>query len=304
MRAIFTMLRVLNLLIIALTFLFIRYLVFVPIYTEYSLLPGMGNTNYVLLIIATMLIASAGYIINDYFDVMTDSINKPQKLYIGKQIKPSSALATSLMMSSIALISAIWLTSALQSWLPLIILLIALIVAWWYAMVLKKSFLWGNIAVSCMSAGTIAMAWLIEKQCSVLPEAVSARVSGIIAAISVFAFMLSLLREIVKDMEDMEGDKLIHCRSLPILKGIPFTKNVLFILSAITFALLIIAQIYLFKFTKITALLWLLFTVEIPLGYFTLKLNKAESKANFHALSSMLKWIMVAGIASIVAGQF
>ncbi len=304
MHSIFAMLRVPNLLIIALTFLLLRYLVFIPVYAEYSLLPGMGNANYVLLIIATMLIASAGYTINDYFDVMTDSINKPQKLYIGKQIKPGTALATAIMMSSIALILAIWLTTALQSWLPIIILLIALIVAWWYAIILKKSFMWGNIAVSCMSAGTIAMAWLIEKQCSVLPEAVSERISGIIVAISVFAFMLSLLREIVKDMEDLEGDKFIRCHSLPIVKGIPFTKNVLFILAAITFALLIIAQIYLFQSTKIIALLWLLLAVEIPFGFFTLKLNKAESKADFHALSSMLKWIMVGGIASIVAGQF
>jgi 4-hydroxybenzoate polyprenyltransferase len=171
-------------------------------------------------------------------------------------------------------------------------------------MALKKSFLWGNIAVSCMSAGTIAMAWIIEKQCSILPSEVSDTISAIIVSISVFAFMLSVLREIVKDMEDMEGDKLIHCRSLPIVKGLPFTKKVLILLVAITLVLLGITQVYLLHFDKTVAAIWLFLAVEIPLVYFLLKLQKAQSGTDFHSLSSMLKLIMVGGIASVIAGQF
>ena len=171
-------------------------------------------------------------------------------------------------------------------------------------MALKKSLLWGNIAVSSMSAGTIVMAWIIEKQCSILPAEASERITLIIASISVFAFMLSMLREIVKDMEDMEGDKLIHCRSLPIIKGLPFTKKVLILLVAITFVLLIIAQNYLLQFSKVLAVVWLVLAVEVPLVYFLVKLRKAESRTDFHTLSSMLKLIMLGGIVAIIAGQF
>jgi len=116
--------------------------------------------------------------------------------------------------------------------------------------------------------------------------------------------MLSLMREIVKDMEDIEGDKLIYCRSLPILKGLAFTKKVLILLVAITLVLLSITQVYLLHFDKTVAAIWLFLAVEIPLVYFLLKLQKAQSKKDFHSLSSMLKLIMVGGIASVIAGQF
>jgi 4-hydroxybenzoate polyprenyltransferase len=300
MRVIFNMLRVPNLLILALTFLFLRYFVFLPVYSQYSMLP-MENLWYSILIISTMLIAAAGYIANDYFDVATDRINKPGKLYIGKQISAGSAFATAISLSALAAILAVALSFMMKSGLPAILLLIALAVAWWYALRLKKSFLWGNVAVSCMSAGTIAMAWLLEKQCSQFPDEASVKITSIIGAISIFAFLLSLLREIVKDIEDIEGDKLIRCKSLPIVMGIPFARTILFILSAITFILLVIAQIWLLNAGKIIAATWLLAAVEVPMVFFLTRLRKAAVKADFHALSSLLKWMMLGGILSIVA---
>jgi 4-hydroxybenzoate polyprenyltransferase len=88
------------------------------------------------------------------------------------------------------------------------------------------------------------------------------------------------------------------------VKGLPFTKKVLILLVAITFVLLVIAQIYLVQFLKVLAAIWLFLAVEVPLVYFLLKLQKAQSKTDFHSLSSMLKLIMAGGIASIIAGQF
>jgi len=256
------------------------------------------------MVTATILIAAAGYISNDYFDIVADHLNKPEKQYIGKQVTPGSALATAILLSIISAFLAFWLTWLLKNWLPATLLLLALGVTWWYAIRLKKSFLWGNVAVACMSAGTIAMAWLIEKLCLPIPDEPFGIITVIIAAISIFAFLLSLLREIVKDIEDMEGDKLIHCRSLPIIKGIDFTKIILYIITAITFILLIIAQIYLLKFAGFFAILWLLAGVEVPLIFFVISLYKSDSKADFHKLSTQLKWIMLGGIGTLVAGQF
>jgi len=304
MRAIINMLRLPNLFIIALTFLFLRYLVFIPIYTANSIASGMGSFNFLLMVTTTILIAVAGYINNDYFDVVTDSVNKPEKQYIGKIISPGTAFATAILLSIVAFVLSIWLTWDVKSWLPATLLLFALAVTWWYALRLKKSFLWGNIAVSCMSAGTIAMAWLIEKQCSQIPNEPSGIITGIIVAISIFAFLLSLLREILKDVEDIEGDRLIHCRSLPIIKGIVFTKVILLLISEILLLLLLIAQVYLLEFAKYPAAIWLLVGVEIPLFYFLRTLKKADVKADFHKLSALLKWIMLGGIGTLVAGQF
>jgi 4-hydroxybenzoate polyprenyltransferase len=298
------MLRVPNLLIITLTFLLLRYFVFNPVYSLYSLTAGMGSLLYLLMITSTILIAAAGYIINDYFDVITDRVNKPDGQYIGIHITAGTALSVSVLFSFLALVLGIGLTILMQSWLPAILLFIALAVAWWYALKLKKSLLWGNIAVSGMSAGTIAMAWIIENQFSQITGEPFRIISGIIIAISIFAFLLNLLREIVKDVEDIEGDRLINCRSLPIIKGIPFTKMLVLVFTVITLLFLSIAQIYLMQFSRIFAVVWLLICVEIPLIYFIKSLNTAQVKADYHKLSTMLKWIMMGGIGSIIAGQF
>lgn len=304
MRAIYTMLRVPNLLIIAVTFFILRFLVFMPVYSAFSATPGMGETEYMVMVIITMCIAAAGYIINDYFDVATDRVNKPKQQIIGKQITAGQARTTALLFSLLGVFASIGLSIAMHDWLPASMLILALAVAWWYAVHLKRTFLWGNIAVSCMSAGTLAMAWLIEIQNTAINAEGSGIITSIVTAISIFAFLLSLQREIVKDIEDMEGDKMIRCKSLPLVKGVPFTKAILLILAAITFILLVAAQIYLFHFGRNIALVWLLIAVEIPLTFFAFKLTKAVTKTDFHYLSSMLKWIMVGGIGSVIAGQF
>jgi 4-hydroxybenzoate polyprenyltransferase len=264
----------------------------------------MGSLQYLLMITSTLLIAGAGFVSNDYFDVITDRVNKPNKQYIGIKLKPGSALAIALLLSAFASVLAIWLSVLNQSLIPAILLILALLVTWWYAMKLKKSFVWGNLAVAFMSAGTIAMAWIIENQVSQTPYQPFSLITGIVTAISIIALLLSLIREIVKDIEDIEGDRLINCKSLPIVKGIPFTKSVVFLISCITIILLMIVQFYLWEFSKFPAIIWLFISVEIPMIYFLAALSKAEQKADFHKLSTLLKLIMVGGMASIVAGQF
>lgn len=304
MLTIFNMLRVPNLLIIAFTFLLLRYFVFIPVYGIFSFNTGMGNLQYLLMIISTLLVAGAGFVSNDYFDVITDRVNKPDKQYIGIKLKSGSVLGIALMLSVVAAVLALWLAFLNQSLKPAILLIIALLVTWWYAMKLKKSFVWGNMAVAFMSAGTIPMAWIIENQVSQTPDQPFRLITGIVTAISIIALLLSFIREIVKDIEDIEGDKLINCRSLPIVKGIPFTKSVVFLVSGITFFLIMIVQFYLWEFSKLPAVIWLLASVEIPLIYFIVALKKTNQKADFHKLSTLLKLIMVGGLASIVVGQF
>jgi len=304
MRTVFNMLRVPNLLIIAFTFLLLRYFVFIPVYSAYSISSGMGSQQYLLMIVSTILIAASGFVSNDYFDTITDSVNKPHKQYIGIKLKAGSVLTIAALFSILGSLLAIWLTVLNQSLIPAILLLTALLVTWWYAMRLKKSFVWGNVAVCMMSAGTIAMAWIIENQYSQTPDQPFRIITGIITAISIIALLLSFAREIIKDIEDIEGDRLINCRSLPIVKGIPFTKSIVFLVTGITIILVMIVQFYLLEFSKLPAVIWLLASVEIPLIYFMIALKKAGQKADFHKLSTLLKLTMVGGIVSIVAGQF
>lgn len=275
-----------------------------PVYARYSVSFGMDTLSFLLMVTSTILIAAAGYIVNDYFDIETDRINKPGKQSIDSRITPGTLLATSLLFSVIALILAIRLTLNLKIWIAEALLITALVVAWWYAVLLKKSLLWGNIAVSCMSAGTIAMAWIVESEASKSPAEASEHITRIIIAVSVFALLLSLLREIIKDIEDMEGDKLIKCRSLPIVKGIAFTKSALYIIAVITLILILVTQYLLLQSNKFTAAGWLLCFVQIPLIIFIRNLVKAKIKSDYHTLSTLLKWIMLGGLCTLVAGQF
>lgn len=304
MRAIIQMFRVPNLLIIVLTFLFLRYFLFIPVYSHYSIQLGMSKFDFFLMVVSTILIAAAGYMINDVFDIETDQINKPEKQYINRIITNRTAFICSLLLSLTALGLSIWLTVHLKIWIAAALLITALIVAWWYAVFLKKSLLWGNLAVSCMSAGTIAMAWIIENQSAQIPSEAALVITKIIISISIFAFLLSLMREIIKDMEDIEGDKLIKCRSLPIVKGISFTKFILYTISTFTLLLIVIIQFSLTDLSKLMAALWLFGFVEIPVLIFIRQLASARTKTNYHQLSLLLKWIMLGGLCTLIAGQF
>lgn len=299
MRAIVTMLRVPNLVIIALTFLVIRYFVFIPVYEIHSLVPGVTTLQFILMTTATILIAIAGYISNDYFDMLADRVNKPQKQIIRLYISERLAFSYAIFFSIVAAAIAIWFITETRIWITGLLLFTALFVVWWYAIKLKRSYLWGNLAVGCMSSGTIAMAWLSEIQ-SQNTDKTTEIISVIISAVILFAFLLTIIREIVKDIEDAEGDLLLNCRSLPIVKGIPATKKILNLLILLTFLLLIFSQITLISHSLPLTATWLAIFVEIPMIRFIINLKKAVKKTEFHELSTLVKWIMLGGISSLL----
>jgi len=146
------------------------------------------------------------------------------------------------------------------------------------------------------------MAWISEIQVQQL-DGSTATTSLIVFGVSLFALLLTLIREIVKDTEDIEGDMLMKCKSLPIIKGIPTTRKVLVLLVIFTLFLLILAQIELIKNSFQLVAAWLFLFVELPLIGFIIKLKKAVEKADFHQLSVLVKWTMLGGISSLFISQ-
>lgn len=304
MRLYFSMLRTANLLIIILTFLVLKHLVFVPIFDLYSVSEGLNYIQFSVMVTSTVLIAAAGYISNDYFDIQADLVNKPQKQYINRGMSAGKALAIAVLFSLFSILLSIWLSFTMHSMLPMLMLNTALIVSWWYAASLKRSMVWGNIAVSCLTAGTIVMAWIFEATCIQLPLQGSNYITLIVGAVSLFALLLTFIREVVKDMEDVEGDKVIGCKSLPIIKGSRYTKTVVYIVSFITIVLLASTQVLLLKQGFRVTTLYLMLFVELPIVWFMIKLRTTNNKAGFHYLSTSLKLIMLAGIFAVVVAQF
>jgi 4-hydroxybenzoate polyprenyltransferase len=300
--SIFKLLRLTNLVIIALTLYAFRYLVVLSYYGMSGTKFQMDNFSFGLMVMTTLFIAAAGYLVNDYFDLDIDRVNCPDKFSVNGTTSGRSLIINSVLFSSLSVIGIILLTIRLQSVIMTFVLLIALMAVWWYARILKRSYIWGNLAVSLMSAFTLGMAWffewiLLNKAGIDLFE--TRAITEISIGICFFAFMLSLIREIVKDIEDMEGDSQFGCRSIPIIKGIPVTKKVVAILTFMLFLALLFSQYWLLRQNFQLVLIWLVPSVELPILLFLFRLRKANTVIEYHRLSLLLKWIMVGGIASM-----
>jgi 4-hydroxybenzoate polyprenyltransferase len=189
--------------------------------------------DYFLLVFSTVIIAAGGNIINDYFDVKADKINKPHKVIIGKHIKPRLAIVWHWILNFIAFSIAVYLSLKFNTFWYLFIHLLSINLLWIYSMKLKRKFLIGNIVVSLLTAlvPILAGIFLIQLKWSVLIggniDAINPisffthkKLDLIILLIfSSFAFFLNLVREIIKDVEDIEGDKLLRAKTIPMVLG-------------------------------------------------------------------------------------
>jgi len=305
MRKILNIIRLPNLLILAFTLLAVRHLVFIPIFSHTGQTVHLTDFQYVVIIFITELITVFGYIINDLFDIETDTINKPEKVYIGKLVCHSKIVSILLILSILIFCCIGWISVELKSALPAILFLLAYMITTWYAMKLKKSFVWGNLAVASMSAGAIVMVWIFENIGSHESGNQNSYlfISKIVAGIGILAFLLNLISEIVKDMEDETGDRRIQCRSLVIVKGIRFTKTLLVLLAIFMLTLLFITQFELLLYNKRLAVAWMAMGVQIPLLAFLIGLSRANKRTEFHNLSTLLKVIMFCGILTLLFAQ-
>jgi 4-hydroxybenzoate polyprenyltransferase len=302
MKVLLKLIRLPNLIIIAVTLYGFRFLVIKPYYqmsgTEFQL----SSFTFGLVVAVAMMIAMTGYIINDFYDIEIDRINRPGRPAVSGQISPGSLPVIAVMLSVLTLAAVAILCIRMRSLFPVPIPLITLATVWWYARYLKKSFIWGNLIVAFMSALTLGYAWLFEWYLlnrSGIDIYEVKPITQIVAGIMVFAFLLSFIREIVKDLEDQEGDRRFGCRSLPIIKGDGYTKRFLVLTTSILILLLTASQFWLWKADFPMVAFWLIPSVELPLMIYLFRLSRASSQSDYHRLSTVTKWIMVGGISTM-----
>jgi 4-hydroxybenzoate polyprenyltransferase len=298
--------RLPNVLMIILTQLLLRYCIIQPFL--YAGDPGAISAlpDFLILVLVTVLIAIGGYVINDYFDVKIDAINRPGKLVVNKLISSRAAIKLHMILNGIAILLGFYLAWRIKAISFGLVFPFISGLLWIYSAKYKRILFWGNFIVAGLSSFVILVVWLFEffwlrLQAEQFVEVLPAIrwVNYIVLAYAMFAFLVSLVREIIKDMEDTEGDKTVDCRTLPLVAGM---KNTRFIVGAILLATIFLlgyAQLILYRLSLDMAFWYFMCTVQAGAVYLLVKLFLAREKEDYHFLSSLCKLIMVAGILSM-----
>lgn len=295
-----------NLLIVIATQFMVMYAVIGRVYAAYGIEPALGPLLFFILVLVTVIIAAAGYIINDYFDLRTDRINKPESVVIGKYFPRRMAIKLHIVLNSIAIAAGFYLSLAAGSFRLWLLFPMMTILLWFYSERYKKRILSGNLAVAFMSAMVVIVVWLFEffalrqqpgKFMTVYTQL--GLISRVIMAYAVFAFILTLVREIIKDAEDVEGDAATDCRTLAVVLGIGYSRNLSMGLLIVTLMLTITGCWFLIETSRIVPAAWFLIFVIVPVIYLTYKVNRAGLKEHFHRIGNQLKLVMLSGILGL-----
>jgi 4-hydroxybenzoate polyprenyltransferase len=310
--AFFRLVRWPNLVFIIVTQLLFYYCVTMPVFKATNSQPYMPPQVLFLLIAASVCIAAAGYIINDYFDLSIDRINKPEKLVVEKIIKRRWTIVWHLVLSLLGLLLSFYACMLLSFFTPSLLIGIAnlccVLALWVYSTTYKRRLLIGNILISALTAWTIFVLYFAE-----FPHWFKASVevkqnynAGLLKLLKYtilyagFAFIISLVREAVKDMEDIEGDVKYNCKTIPIVWGIPAAKVFVGVWLVVLVGALCVVQFYAMHLGWWWSVVYAVLLVIIPLLNILRKLHQAQTAKHYHQLSAAIKFVMLAGILSMV----
>ncbi|QCR23686.1 geranylgeranylglycerol-phosphate geranylgeranyltransferase [Pontibacter sp. SGAir0037] len=251
------------------------------------LVPGIEfgkvlEPGFLGLTLSTVLVAAAGYIINDYYDIKIDAINKPERVVVGKTIRRRPAMFAHVILSFVGVAIGVLL------YIPIgLINMGAALLLWGYSARFKKMLLIGNVVIALLSSSML------------LVVAVYAHVlNNITIGYAIFAGIISLIREIIKDTEDIKGDASFDCRTLPIVVGLHKTKLFLYPIIAI-FQLFVFIVVF-HERTNLLFDIYMLIAVLGPSIWMVVKLARADRKRDFTYLSNLGKVIMLTGILSML----
>lgn len=236
----------------------------------------LTDKGFFLLVSTTVMITGAGYLINDYYDVKIDLINKPQRVIVGKDLKRRWVIAghTALNLSSVAIGFSLSISIG-------IINFVASFLLWLYSNQLKRLPFIGNLVVAVLTGTTL-----------VLVSEYFGDEKYLIACYAVFATFITLIREIIKDMEDMKGDERFGCKTIPIVFGIKKTKRIIYAIATVFLATVFLMISHISMILPITLTVALIFLI--------FGLAKADTVKAFSRLSTLSKIIMLLGVISMI----
>jgi len=305
--AFFKLIRWPNLFFIALSQSLFYYYILPFVYRDkyYVAAHTFSQLNFFLLVMASICIAAAGYIINDYFDLNIDLVNKPSKVIVEKYIKRRWAIVLHILLSLSGFLLSCYVGYKVNNFYLPFLNLLAIVSLWIYSTTLKKKLLIGNITISLLTAWVIlaiAMAEYTNKYSTVdsIGDYVNPRLIKLSFLYSGFAFVITLVREVIKDIEDINGDLKYGCKTMPIFWGVPVAKVFAGVWIVVLIGVICILQFYVIELGWWLSAIYSVALIIIPLIWILKKLYAAQTQEHYHQLSSLVKFVMLTGILSMI----
>jgi len=312
MKAFLNLIRWQNLLMVILTMVLMRYAVLAPVISKIGviLIKGSGEEipmslqfpwyDFVLLVAATVFITAGGYVINDYFDIKTDLINKG-KVIVGTKIPRRQAMMWHNIFNIAGVSTGFYISyRAGYIWLGTLFLVVSGLL-YFYSASYKRQFLIGNIVVALLTAMVPLLVVFYEWPALYKYYTINAitlpKINFIIywvGGFALFAFITNLIREIIKDIEDFEGDKAYGRNTVPVVIGVLSAKIVSFSLIIITIVLLYLTWYFIINDT--ITLIYLSAAIVLPLLCVIYKLGISSNRKQLHSASNIMKIVMLTGI--------
>lgn len=310
--AFFQLIRWPNLFFIALTqWLFYNCVV----YALYKNAPENHQQHsgiFYLLIAASVFIAAAGYIINDYFDMHIDAVNKPGKVVVDRMVKRRWAIVWHLLFSFAGVLLSLYISYKTGKWVIFLANTACVFILWLYSTRFKKKLLSGNIVIAALTAWVIVVVYFYAGASFISYSGWNPgnypfnirQLYKFTILYAGFAFIVSLIREVVKDMEDMYGDARYHCNTMPIAWGVPATKVFAAVWIVVCVGALLIVQLYAWQSGWWISAVYCILLIVLPLVMILRKLYKAVTPLHYHQISSLIKLVMFTGILSMIFFKF
>jgi 4-hydroxybenzoate polyprenyltransferase len=308
-KAFLALVRYRNLVIVAVTQYLMRHAIIAPILGINNFSLQLGEFHFLLLVLATILITAAGYVINDYFDTRTDLLNRPGKVVVGRQISRRTAIKLHWILNFAGILTGIYLSFHIG--IPLLSFLFFIVAGllWFYSTTYNRQFLMGNLIIAFLTAMVPLMVVLYEipllnrQYGGILRDnaASFAYIFAWVGSFGYFAFITTLIRELIKDIEDFKGDVAQGRKSVPIVLGVPYTKLIIGGLIFVT----VISLVYLYKGylmigfygeTDYLSLLYFLAFLLLPLVLLLYKVITASRKSDYTSAHSLVKLTMLFGL--------
>ena len=300
MISFFQLIRYKNLLMVLLTMILTKY----ALINSFISNPSLTSVDFIILSLSILFITAGGYIINDLYDIEADTINKPLKVYISKSISKKNAWFIYLLSSTLGVILGIYLSVIKNSDFLSFYFIGTTLLLFLYSVLLKKQVFIGNLCISLLVALPIYLLYKFDSN----SKTISNILQYFFLSIAVFyymffAFLTTMIREIIKDIEDINGDYTVKLKTLPILIGKTRARNISIFLSVVLLLFLFLVSSNYF-ISKKYFLGTIMLMISIIVVHFIFKSWNASTKKQFHYLSNLMKLIMFTGILSMILFKF